>query len=459
MNNTIIAQATPLGVGGIGIIRISGQQVSVIIKKTLLKNKLKPRRATYSCFFDKNKKMIDYGISIWFPKPKSFTGEDVLEFHCHGGQTIINMLMKSVLEIPNIRLANPGEFSKRAFLNKKIDLIQAEAIMDLINAESEQEAFYALNSLKGKFSKIINILSKSIIEIRTYVEANIDFSEEEITFLSKTEIDDKLKGILEKINFLIVESKKIYKLNKGIKVVIAGNTNVGKSSLLNLLTNKKSSIVTNLEGTTRDIITKSININGIKMKISDTAGLRKTDNIIEKIGIEFSWKEIKKADHVLYVIDVTKLEKKTIEYFINEANKIIKKMKKNSLITFIINKIDLTNNKTPTLKEIQNHTLIYISANNNIGIDILKNHLVNSFNKININLNKKMNFAIRHRHIEKLKESYKCITKCLNFHHSFHIELIAEELKLAQQYLENIVGRFTSDNLLEKIFSNFCIGK
>lgn len=462
MKDTILAQTTPVGNGGVGIIRISGQKTKNITKIILGKIP-KPRFACYTKFFSKNK-VLDEGIAIWFPHPNSYTGEDVLELHCHGGQIILNILIKSILNIPETRIASPGEFTERAFLNNKIDLIQAESIMDLISASSEEEADIALNALQGKFSFVINNLLKLITEIRSIIEASIDFIDEEIDHISEKKIFNKLKIILKEVNNSIKEAKKSQNVFNGIKIVIVGGTNVGKSSLINKILNKKVSIVTPFSGTTRDIIKEYITINGIKINIRDTAGLRDTKNVIELIGIKNTIKEIKNTDHLFFVIDgsLNKLEylEKNIEKFISKLNKIRKKRK--YIITVIYNKIDVIN-INPKILKIKNFTVICLSAKTGKGLDLLINHLKkNIYNKKILNKSSSTSTlsSVHHRHLKSLKNISLKIKKSMLY--AFDInkrELLAEELKLAQYFLGEITGKFTTDNLLNNIFSNFCIGK
>lgn len=460
-NDTIVAQATPKGKGGIGIIRISGNQTSKIANIILGKIP-KPRYANYMNFLDLNKNILDKGIAIWFPKPKSFTGEDVLELHGHGGQLIINIILKNIIKIPKVRIANPGEFSERAFLNNKIDLIQAEAIIDLINASSEQGVRSAICSLQGNFSKIIDKLLQSITDIRTFIETSIDFSEEEINKNSEIKFKNELKSILKNINISIKEAKN-KKIHEGIKVVIAGNTNVGKSSLMNILTGKQTSIITNIAGTTRDILRDDIELktfdnNSILIQIIDTAGLRKTNNLIESIGIKMAYEEIKIADHLLYVIDYTKSKdnihledtlKSISENYIQKKN-----------ITVIYNKIDLTKEK-PRIEKIKNYTKIFLSSLTGEGINLLLDHLQNIFYLSNHSIPDNNIFLARIRHVKSLEKVKKNIKNSIIYISDKNItnELLAEELRLAQKHMGEITGVFTSENLLDSIFSKFCIGK
>lgn len=458
-NDTIIAQATPQGKSGIGIIRISGNKSSNIAK-ILLGTIPKPRYANYMNFLDENKNIIDRGIAIWFPKPNSFTGEDVLELQGHGSQVIINIIIKNIIKIPGVRVAHPGEFSERAFLNNKIDLIQAEAIIDLINASSEQGARSAMYSLQGYFSKLINNLLESIINIRTFIETSIDFVEEDLDLMTKKKFKDELQSILKTIDLTIKESKKIRNLYEGMRVVIIGDTNVGKSSLMNILTGKTISIVTDIAGTTRDILREFIDIkernNSISIKISDTAGLRDTSDLIELMGIKLAYEEVKFADHVLYVLDHTKVNNNS------EIDKNLDKILSNKKIdtTLVYNKIDLTKKK-PKIEKTQKYTRIFISSYTGEGIDLLTRHLINKFYLNNQSIPDNNQFLARHRHLQALIKVKKHVTQSIMYISDKNIqnELLAEELRLAQQSLGSITGKFTSDDLLKNIFSKFCIGK
>ncbi|XZR53214.1 MAG: tRNA uridine-5-carboxymethylaminomethyl(34) synthesis GTPase MnmE [Enterobacteriaceae bacterium] len=452
MNNqdTIVAQATPIGRGGIGIIRISGLNTKKI-SYFILKKVLKPRYANYLPFYDYNNNILDKGIAIWFPKPNSFTGEDVLELHGHGGPIIINLLIENILKTNKVRIAKPGEFLARAFLNNKIDLIQAESISDLINANSILAAKLAMSSLKGIFSVKINNLIKLINNLRINLEAQINFPENNINILNKKEIKIYLNKIIHNINNILKNSNKGYIIKEGIKLVIAGLPNVGKSSLINILTGEKISIVTNLSGTTRDILKQDIQINNIQINIVDTAGLHKTNNKIEKIGIKKSINEIKQSDHLLFIINSKK------KNFINLKYNFIKKIPYNLPITFIRNKIDLTQELSGIFK-LKNYTLICISIVNLNGIILLKNHLKKTL-CLNNNFTEGL-YLSRFRHLELLKKAkYHLIKSKIKFNFFYYKELLAEELILVNNELNKLIGKKTPKNIINEIFSNFCIGK
>ncbi|WP_439952276.1 tRNA uridine-5-carboxymethylaminomethyl(34) synthesis GTPase MnmE [Arsenophonus endosymbiont of Aleurodicus dispersus] len=452
INDTIIAQATPPGRGGIGILRISGPKV-IEVASIVLGKLPQPRYADYLPFYDNNGKVLDQGIVLYFPAPNSFTGEDVLELQGHGGQVIINLLLKRILTINEIRIANPGEFSERAFLNDKIDLAQAEAIADLINASTEQAARSAVNSLQGVFSQHIYEIVEALTNLRIYVEAAINFPDEEIDFLSDSKIDSKLNDVIAHLDSVRLLAYQGSLLREGMKVVIAGLPNAGKSSLLNALSGHETAIVTDIAGTTRDVLREHIYIDGMPLYIIDTAGLREAINEVERIGIERAWQEIEQADHILFMVDSTTTEVIEPDHICPEF---IARLPKSLPITIIRNKVDITDEPIE-LKKIGNYSLIRLSAYSKEGIDLLRKHLKES---IGFNHNIECGFLARHRHIQALKVAAEHLQQGyqqLVVGHSG--ELLAEELRFTQQVLSEITGEFSSDDLLGRIFSNFCIGK
>jgi tRNA modification GTPase len=439
---TIVSAATPPGRGGVAIVRVSGPLVQPIAKVMLKKIPL-ARYATFQPFFDEDDIAIDQGLALFFPKPHSFTGEDVLEFHCHGGPAVINLLMSRVVNL-GARLARPGEFSERAFLNDKLDLVQAEAIADLINATSSQAARSAMRSLQGEFSKHIHSLVEKIIHLRMFVEAAIDFAEEEIDFLADNQVSNQLQTILAELEQTTRSASQGSLLREGITIVIAGQPNVGKSSLLNALSEKEVAIVTNIPGTTRDILRENILIDGMPLHIIDTAGLRESIDLVEQEGIRRARVEISQADIVLSVIDAT--------MDIADAEKLDLQCP----VIIIRNKIDLLS-EAPSIQTDHNQTIISLSAKQTLGIELLKNHIKDT---VGFNQNTESTFSARRRHLDALIRAHEYLIKGqeqLNLYRAG--ELLAEDLRQAQQALTEITGEFSSDDLLGKIFSSFCVGK
>ncbi|AEO07851.1 tRNA uridine-5-carboxymethylaminomethyl(34) synthesis GTPase MnmE [Buchnera aphidicola] len=450
-NETIVAQVTCPGKSSVGILRISGTQSKTVAMELLGRVPL-ARFATYSKFLDVNSNVLDQGISLWFPAPHSFTGEDVLELQGHGSPLIMDLLIKRILSIKNVRLAKPGEFSERAFLNNKLDLIQAESIDDLINAETESSIYASLHSLQGHFSLFITELMNLIIKFRVYIESNIDFSEEDINLNIEDIVDskfNKLNNQFLKIKKIVVEGKL---LREGKKIVIAGPPNVGKSSLLNILSSSNRAIVTNIPGTTRDLLYEHISINGITCELIDTAGLRDTENLVENIGVIRAWEMIKQSDHILFVIDATiKLseQKKICDEFIHNLSKI------NIPITFVLNKSDLIKNKC-NFEKIVGLKCISVSAKTGIGIDILRQNII-QIEKCN---SRESIFIARRRHIHQIDLAYNEFLVAKKQWKLFkNIECLADSLNIIHRFLGEITGKYTSTDLLNNIFSNFCIGK
>lgn len=441
---TIAAIATPPGNGGVGIIRISGGLVSQIAK--LLTNKtLSPRTAQLTAFLDQYQAIIDSGLALYFPAPASYTGEDVLELHAHGGSVVLNMLLKRVLAL-GARLARPGEFTERAFLNNKLDLAQAEAIADLITSSTEQSVRSAQRSMQGVFSEQVNHLITELTELRIYIEAAIDFVDEEIDFLTDGVIENRLISLIKRLEEIQRTAKLGRLLHDGMTVVLAGKPNAGKSSLLNALAGHDAAIVTDIAGTTRDVLRELIQIDGMPLHIIDTAGLRESTNAVEQEGIRRAYEEIRKADKVLLLIDINDAEPQTVQDYISE----------NLDITYLYNKIDLAN-KQPEITSTAAGTQIYLSIKTGAGMDLLIQHLKQSvgYNDTTENI-----FNARTRHLEALRKAQELTQNALHqLQTNLASELIAEDLRQAQQALSEITGEFTSDDLLGKIFSSFCIGK
>ncbi|MEX1668069.1 tRNA uridine-5-carboxymethylaminomethyl(34) synthesis GTPase MnmE [Zhongshania guokunii] len=449
--DTIAAIATPPGKGGVGIVRVSGPKALEIGERLLGKTNLKPRYAHYGSFFEASEdgpRSLDQGIALYFPGPNSFTGEDVLELQGHGGPIILDCLLREVIKA-GARMARPGEFSERAFLNNKIDLAQAEAIADLIDSASEQAARQAVRSLEGEFSKEINQLVEAITQLRIYVEAAIDFPEEEIDFISDGRVASELNRIKQHLERVFSSAKQGSILREGMTVVIAGRPNAGKSSLLNALAGRESAIVTNIAGTTRDVLRENILIDGMPLHIIDTAGLRDSDDVVEQEGIKRAWAEIANADRILLVIDSQDAEDET-QAIPSELQPFIAQQK----LSIIYNKCDLSGH--PVTIDNGDITRIYLSAKQTTGIDLLREHL-----KSCVGYNDgDTPYIARRRHIEALnigREHIHAGEKQLVHYNAG--ELLAEELRIAQQALAEITGEFSSDDLLGRIFSSFCIGK
>ncbi|WP_420934403.1 tRNA uridine-5-carboxymethylaminomethyl(34) synthesis GTPase MnmE [Alteromonas sp. A081] len=454
--DTITAQATAPGRGGVGIIRVSGPKAKEVAQ-ALVSCELSPRQAAYTSFVDSKKTVIDQGIALFFKGPNSFTGEDVLELQGHGGQVVMDMLINAVLATGCARLANPGEFSEQAFLNDKLDLAQAEAIADLIDASSQQAARSALRSLQGEFSTQIQTLSDQIIHLRMYVEAAIDFPEEEIDFLSDGKVSGDLSAIVQSLASVREQAKQGSLLREGMQVVIAGRPNAGKSSLLNALAGRESAIVTDIAGTTRDVLKEHIHIDGMPVHIIDTAGLRESPDKVEQIGIERAWQAISDADHVLFVVDSTATS--IIDPF-EIWPEFMHRLPVGIPVTVVRNKADLSTldvGQSTVATQQGDISVINLSAKQGDGIDTLKSHLATT---MGFDTTTEGQFIARRRHIEALDQAnYHVTTGEQQLHDAMAGELLAEELRLAHQALCEITGEFTSDDLLGKIFSSFCIGK
>jgi tRNA modification GTPase len=442
--DTIAAIATPPGKGGVGIVRISGPAVDSIMA-AMLRKKLKPRVATHSPFRDIHGSSIDSGLALYFPAPKSFTGEDILELHAHGGPMIMDLLLRRVLEL-GARLARPGEFSERAFLNGKIDLAQAEAIADLIESTTEQAVRSAQKSLCGEFSRYIRELVSELIKLRLYVEAAIDFVDEDIDFLGEGSVAERLRDLLARLERVQRSARQGFLLRDGMSVVIAGRPNAGKSSLLNCLTGRESAIVTAVPGTTRDVLRDHIQIDGMPLHVIDTAGLRESTDIVENEGIRRAREELGQADRILLVIDDRDHE---------EGESLIASFPPGTGMTRVYNKIDLTAS-APGLREGAEGTEIYLSCKTGVGIEALRRHLKAC---MGFEAEAEGVFMARRRHLDALARTRIFIESALNQLETEAAELLADDLRQAQNALAEITGEFTSDDLLGRIFSSFCIGK
>lgn len=443
--DTIVATATAPGRGGIGVVRLSGARAyAIALAISHLKN-LQPRQAVLCSFYDENQAILDEGLLLYFNNPHSFTGEDVVEFQCHGSPIVMDRLIQCCL-LYGARLALAGEFSQRAFLNDKIDLTQAEAIADLINACSDTAARMAIRSLKGDFSKTIHQINDKIIGLRLYVEAAIDFSEEEVDFLAEGKIAEKLAAIISALNALQRAATQGALLQEGLSVVIAGPPNAGKSTLINYLAQREVAIVTEIAGTTRDVMRERIMMDDLPLYLVDTAGLRDSQDIVEREGIKRAWQEVSEADCILLVMDST---------CSNPASENIQTIEKalpaHIPVVRIMNKID----SNVSACRIENDC-IYLSAKSGEGIPLLKEKI-----KQTVGYHPAEGlFLARRRHLQALEEAMQCLRRG---QHQLQLtrtgELLAEDLRLAHQSLAEITGEFTSDDLLGVIFSHFCIGK
>lgn len=450
-HDTIVALATAPGRAGVGIIRVSGPK-SQFIAENILGFQPKPRFAHYGPFLTPDGEQIDQGIALFFPNPNSFTGEDVIELQGHGGPVIMDMLLQATISL-GARIARPGEFSERAFLNDKLDLVQAEAIADLIDSASEQAAKCALRSLQGAFSKEIEILVEQLIALRIYVEAAIDFPEEEIDFLGDGKVANDLQQIIDQLQAVRSRANQGTLIREGMNVVIAGRPNAGKSSLLNALAGREAAIVTSIEGTTRDVLKEHIHIDGMPLHIIDTAGLRESNDEVERIGIDRAWKEIEQADRILLMVDGTTTDSADPELIWPDF---VHKLPNMNQISVIRNKIDKTD-ESPELSAGSHYPVINISAKENQGIDLLKDHLKEC---MGYNSTMEGGFTARRRHLDALDVAEKALHTGQNQLQSMGAgELLAEDLRAAQDSLGEITGQVTPDDLLGRIFSSFCIGK
>lgn len=446
----IVAIATSTGKAGVGIVRVSGDNLRPLVNAIVGKDLL-PRHATLFDLTDQDGSLIDQGLGLFFEAPHSFTGEDVFEFQGHGGSVVLQMVLKRLLAIgrdTNLRLATPGEFSERAFLNDKIDLAQAEAIADLIDASTEAAVKSANRSLAGEFSKNIDALVAELTNLRILVEATLDFPEEEIEFLESAHALEHWQQIESSLAQLLKASKQGSLLREGAQVVLAGEPNVGKSSLLNALSGNDVAIVTPIAGTTRDRIREHIQINGVPFHIIDTAGLRDAQDEVEKIGIERSWESIQEADLILFIRDAIKPDDQASDAL---YEKIVAHSNKKIPILQIWNKID----QNDSFKAADG---FLISAKSGIGLDDLKEEILKS---IGWQANKEDVVFARQRHIDALQRASEHLDiagQHLRMGNQ-SLDLAAEEFRLSQEALGEITGKLLPDDLLGKIFSSFCIGK
>lgn len=448
--DTIAALATPPGRGGVGIIRVSGP-LSATLAEAILGHCPRARYAHYGPFRGTTGQ-LDEGIALYFPGPHSFTGEDVLELQGHGGPVIMDLLLERCVQL-GARLARPGEFSERAFLNDKLDLAQAEAIADLIDASSRAAAENALRSLQGEFSARVAALVQRLIELRIYVEAAIDFPEEEIDFLADGKVAEMLKGVGDELAAVRGAAGQGALMREGMSVVIAGRPNAGKSSLLNALTEQETAIVTDIAGTTRDVLREHIHIDGMPLHVIDTAGLRDTPDAVEQIGVARAWDEIEKADRVLLLVDATTTEATDPMAIWPEF---VARLPDPTRLTLIRNKID-TSRESPQLDLSTTPPVIRLSAKTGEGVDNLKEHLKAV---MGYSATTEGRFSARRRHLDALDRAGEALENGeAQLHGHGAGELLAEDLREAQQALGEITGEFSADDLLGEIFGSFCIGK
>ena len=446
VNDIIAAIATAPGRGGIGVVRLSGpeQGLDAIIGQ-IIGRPLQPRRASLADFRDHDGAAIDRGLALYFPAPHSYTGESMLELQGHGGPVVQRLLLKRCLGL-GARIAEPGEFTKRAFLNDKLDLAQAESVADLIDATTAEAARCAVRSLHGAFSERIHELTRALIDLRALVEATLDFPDEEIDFLKPADTEGRLRTIQQRLDKVLDASRQGSLLREGIHIVLAGQPNVGKSSLLNRLAGEELAIVTDIPGTTRDAIRQTIDIGGVPAHIIDTAGLRASDDPVEKLGIARAWTAIEKADLVLLLVDATRGDTE-------EDQTILKRLPPQLPSLHVMNKIDLLG-RAPAAEATEGKSVIWLSAKTGTGIDLLREALLKA---VGWHSTGEGIYMARERHLQALNLARECL-----LHAAGRVkqpELFAEELRLAQEALSSITGEFTADDLLGEIFSRFCIGK
>ena len=472
-NDPIAAIATAPGRGAVGIVRVSGKGIGALVR-TLCGKDLKPREATYLPIRDAAGSPIDHGLAIYFPGPHSYTGEDVLELQAHGGPVVLQLLLARCLEaaqaayadgkavLNGLRLAQPGEFTERAFLNDKIDLAQAEAIADLIDASTEAAARSASRSLSGAFSQEIHVLRDALVHLRMLVEATLDFPEEEIDFLQKADAFGQLERLRVQVAAVLARAHQGALLREGIKVVIAGQPNAGKSSLLNALAGAELAIVTPIAGTTRDKVQQTIQIEGVPLHVIDTAGLRSSDDEVERIGIARAWDEITAADAVLFLHDLTRVEQADYAAADTEISATLQqKLPALVPVIHVWNKTDMAQADVQarhTAQPASDSGQIALSARTGDGLDALRKRLleVAGWQSAPEGL-----YLARARHVEALQavEAHLEMADEQLAAQAAHLDLLAEELRLAQISLNSITGEFSSDDLLGVIFSSFCIGK
>jgi len=443
-NDTIAAIATAPGRAGIGIVRISGPALPKLIAG-LLERPPPPRHAVLADFLDAGGAVMDCGIALYFPAPRSYTGEDMLELQGHGGTVVLQLLLRRCLEL-GARLAEPGEFTKRAYLNDKLDLAQAESVADLIDASTTEAARCAVRSLQGAFSERIAVLARALVELRTVVEATLDFPEEDVEFLRRADVEGRLAAVRTELGAVQEASRQGSLLREGMHVVLAGQPNVGKSSLLNRLAGEELAIVTEIPGTTRDAVRQSINVGGVPAHIIDTAGLRDSSDPVEKLGIARTWTAIERADLMLLVINATRGESR-------EDHDILARLPGKLPCIKVMNKIDLIGH-APAQERSGGAKVVWLSAKTGEGVELLREALLDT---VGWHGSGEGLFMARERHLQALATAQAHLEQAAQLMRQ--LELFAEELRLAQEALGAITGEYTADDLLGEIFSRFCIGK
>ncbi len=462
-SDPIVAIATAPGRGGIGVVRVScaraGEAAALVLMNAVCGQALAPRHASYVPFLDAGANALDRGIALYFPAPHSYTGEHVVELQGHGGPVVLQLMLQRCLDVGHafgLRLAEPGEFTRRAFLNDKLDLAQAEAVADLIEASTEAAARSAGRSLEGAFSRDIHALVDEVIALRMLVEATLDFPEEEIDFLEAADAHGKLAHIRERLDHILGEARQGALLREGLSVVLAGQPNVGKSSLLNALAGAELAIVTPIAGTTRDKVTQTIQIEGIPLHVIDTAGLRETEDEVERIGIARTWNEIERADVVLHLLDASS--------GMTDGDVLIAQRFPSGVpVVRVLNKTDLTGVGASVNRQAAGGgegeaCEIRLSAKSSEGIDLLRAELLRI---AGWQAGTESVYLARERHLIALRAAQDHVSLATDHaqERAQSLDLFAEELRLAQEALSSITGEFTSDDLLGVIFSRFCIGK
>ena len=443
-NDLIAAIATAPGRSGIGVIRLSGPGLSPVVEQ-IIGRLPSPRRATLADFRDCRGAAIDQGLALYFPGPHSYTGEDMLELQGHGGPVVLQLLLRRCVEL-GARIAEPGEFTKRAYLNNKLDLAQAESVIDLIDASTAQAARCAVRSLQGEFSDRIQEVIHALIDLRARVEATLDFPEEEIDFLQQADAVGRLRSVQQQLESVLEASRQGSLLREGIHIVLAGQPNVGKSSLLNHMAGEDLAIVTDIPGTTRDAIRQTIDVGGVPAHIIDTAGLHESEDPVEKLGMARTWAAIEKADLVLLLEDATRGET-------SADRAIVEKLPQRLPCLRVMNKIDLAC-RAPAVETRDGGPVVWLSSKTGAGVDLLRDALLKA---VGWHSGGEGLYMARERHLQALNKARGHLQCAAG--QERQPELFAEELRLAQEALSSITGEFTADDLLGEIFSRFCIGK